>query len=82
MAAVREAEHWMLDRTRYCDGLGAIYPSMMYLIMALDSLGYPKTIRTASKPCASRKLIIETPDRSSSNPATRRSGTRRTRLSR
>ena len=40
-AAVREAEHWMLDRTRYTDGLGAIYPSMMYLIMALDSLGYP-----------------------------------------
>jgi squalene-hopene/tetraprenyl-beta-curcumene cyclase len=40
-AAVREAEHWMLDRTRFTDGLGAIYPSMMYLIMALDSLGYP-----------------------------------------
>ena len=40
-AAVREAEHWMLDRTRYTDGLGAIYPSMMYLIMALESLGYP-----------------------------------------
>ena len=30
----------MLDRTRYSDGLGAIYPSMMYLIMALDSLHY------------------------------------------
>jgi squalene-hopene/tetraprenyl-beta-curcumene cyclase len=40
-AAVREAEHWMLDRTRYTEGLGAIYPSMMYLIMALDCLGYP-----------------------------------------
>ena len=31
----------MLDRTRYSEGLGAIYPSMMYLIMALESLGYP-----------------------------------------
>jgi squalene-hopene/tetraprenyl-beta-curcumene cyclase len=41
-AAVREAEHWMLDRTRYSEGLGAIYPSMMYLIMALDCLGYPE----------------------------------------
>lgn len=41
-AAVREAEHWILDRTRYSDGLGAIYPSMMYFIMALDSLGYPE----------------------------------------
>ncbi len=40
-AAIRDAEKWMLDRTRYSEGLGAIYPSMMYLIMALDSLGYP-----------------------------------------
>ena len=39
--AIREAEHWMLDRTRYSDGLGAIYPAMMYYIMALDALGYP-----------------------------------------
>ncbi len=38
--AIREAERWMMERTRYSDGLGAIYPSMMYLIMALDSLGY------------------------------------------
>ena len=40
-AAIREAEHWILDRTRYTDGLGAIYPAMMYTIMAFDSLGYP-----------------------------------------
>jgi len=40
--AIREAERWMLERTRHTDGLGAIYPSMMYLIMALESLGYPK----------------------------------------
>ncbi len=40
-AAVREAEHWILDRTRYSEGLGAIYPSMMYFIMALECLGYP-----------------------------------------
>lgn len=40
-AALREAEHWMIDRTRYTEGLGAIYPAMMYFIMALDSLGYP-----------------------------------------
>jgi squalene-hopene/tetraprenyl-beta-curcumene cyclase len=38
--AIRRAEHWMLERTRYTDGLGAIYPPMMYLIMALDVLGY------------------------------------------
>ncbi len=39
-AAIRAAEKWILDHTRYSNGLGAIYPSMMYLIMALDSLGY------------------------------------------
>ena len=32
----------MLDHTRNTDGLGAIYPSMMYPIMALDVLGYPR----------------------------------------
>jgi squalene-hopene/tetraprenyl-beta-curcumene cyclase len=41
-SALREAEKWMLDRTRHSDGLGAIYPSMMYLIMALECLGYPR----------------------------------------
>lgn len=40
-AAIREAEHWLLDHTRLSDGLGAIYPAMMYQIMAFDSLGYP-----------------------------------------
>ena len=39
--AIRRAEQWMLERTRYTDGLGAIYPPMMYAIMALDLLGYP-----------------------------------------
>jgi squalene-hopene/tetraprenyl-beta-curcumene cyclase len=40
--AIRRAEQWMLARTRYSGGLAAIYPSMMYVIMALDVLGYPK----------------------------------------
>lgn len=39
--AIRRAEQWMLERTRYTDGLGAIYPPMQYMIMALDLLGYP-----------------------------------------
>lgn len=39
--ALRKAEKWMLERTRYTDGLAAIYPPMMYVIMALDLLGYP-----------------------------------------
>ena len=39
--AIRRAEQWMLERTRYTDGLGAIYPPMQYIVMALDLLGYP-----------------------------------------
>ena len=40
--AIQRAEQWMLARTRYSDGVAAIYPPMMYVIMALDLLGYPK----------------------------------------
>ncbi len=39
--AIRRAERWMIERTRLSDGLGAIYPPMMYAIMAMDVLGYP-----------------------------------------
>jgi squalene-hopene/tetraprenyl-beta-curcumene cyclase len=38
--AIRKAERWILERTRYSDGLAAIYPPMQYVIMALDLLGY------------------------------------------
>jgi len=38
--AIRAAEEWMLERLQGSDGLGAIYPPMMYAIMALDVLGY------------------------------------------
>jgi squalene-hopene/tetraprenyl-beta-curcumene cyclase len=40
--AIHEAERWMLERTHSSDGLGAIYPPMMYIIMALDLLGYDR----------------------------------------
>jgi squalene-hopene/tetraprenyl-beta-curcumene cyclase len=40
--AVQAAERWMLERFERSDGLGAIYPPMMYAIMALDVLGYPR----------------------------------------
>ncbi len=38
--AIRKAERWMIERFHKSDGLGAIYPPMMYAIMALDVLGY------------------------------------------
>ncbi len=40
--AKRKALDWALERTRRSGGLGAIYPSMQYLIMALDCMGVPR----------------------------------------
>jgi len=39
--ALRRANAWILDHAANSDGLGAIYPAMLYTIMALDVLGYP-----------------------------------------
>ena len=63
-AAIREAERWILARTHYTEGLGAIYPAMMYFIMALDALGYAEDHpdrREAIRHFES--LLIETEDR-------------------
>ncbi len=38
--AIGKAKAWMLERLRHSDGLGAIYPPMMYSVMALDVLGF------------------------------------------
>jgi squalene-hopene/tetraprenyl-beta-curcumene cyclase len=38
--AIEKASEWMVDRLEHSDGLGAIYPPMMYSVMALDVLGY------------------------------------------
>ena len=38
--AIRKCERWMIEHFEASDGLGAIYPSMQYAIMALDVLGY------------------------------------------
>ncbi len=40
--AVARAAEWMIERLADSDGLGAIYPPMMYSVMALDVLGYAK----------------------------------------
>ncbi len=38
--AIRKCAEWMVERFEGSDGLGAIYPSMQYAVMALDVLGY------------------------------------------
>jgi squalene-hopene/tetraprenyl-beta-curcumene cyclase len=40
--AIEKAREWMVHRLEHSDGLGAIYPPMMYSVMALDVLGYPE----------------------------------------
>ena len=39
-SAIRKCEHWMVEHLKHSEGLGAIYPPMMYAIMAFDVLGY------------------------------------------
>ncbi len=38
--AIQRALEWSLDHTSHSEGLAAIYPPMMYLLMVLDLLGY------------------------------------------
>lgn len=40
--ALRRIEHWILKHTRHSDGLGAIFPPMVYIIIALRCLGYDR----------------------------------------
>jgi squalene-hopene/tetraprenyl-beta-curcumene cyclase len=40
--AVARAAEWMIERLEDSGGLAAIYPPMMYSVMALDVLGYAK----------------------------------------
>ncbi|MCU1232298.1 MAG: squalene-hopene cyclase [Candidatus Solibacter sp.] len=62
-AAIREAERWVLARTHYTEGLGAIYPAMMYFIMALDALGYAEDQPDRTEAIRHfESLLIETGD--------------------
>jgi squalene-hopene/tetraprenyl-beta-curcumene cyclase len=38
--ALRAVHRWMLDHFENSDGLGAIFPPMIYTVIALESLGY------------------------------------------
>ncbi len=63
-AAIREAERWILTRTRHTEGLGAIYPAMMYFIMALDALEYAEDHPDRSEAIRHfESLLIETEER-------------------
>ncbi|MEX0742340.1 MAG: squalene--hopene cyclase, partial [Phycisphaeraceae bacterium] len=38
--ALKQIEEWILDHTQHSDGLGAIFPPMVYIIIAFRCLGY------------------------------------------
>jgi squalene-hopene/tetraprenyl-beta-curcumene cyclase len=40
-AAVRKAERWLLEHFADSDGVGAIFPPMIYTVICLRCLGYP-----------------------------------------
>ncbi len=39
--AMREAEKWLIEHMEGCDGLGAIFPPMVYILIVLRALAYP-----------------------------------------
>jgi len=39
--AMRLAEQWLLDRLENSEGLGAIFPPMVYILIVMRALGYP-----------------------------------------
>jgi len=59
--ATEKARQWMIERMENSDGLGAIYPPMMYSIMALDALNYEARIarRTRGRGVPDLSLICE-----------------------
>jgi len=60
---IKAAEKWALERTQHSDGLGAIYPPMMYWVMALDLLGYPRESPAFQEAVAQfDRLMVETDD--------------------
>ncbi len=40
--ALKAAEKWLIERAENSEGLGAIFPSMVYLLIVLKLLGYPE----------------------------------------
>ena len=61
--AIERAKSWMLERFEKTDGLAAIYPPMMYAIMALDLLGYgPETPERREAQAQFDRLLVDDGD--------------------
>jgi squalene-hopene/tetraprenyl-beta-curcumene cyclase len=62
--AIHKAQRWMLEHTQHTDGVAAIYPPMMYVIMALDLLGYsPDSLERLEAQRQFDRLMVEDSER-------------------
>ncbi len=60
--AINKALRWSLERANGEDGLGAIFPPMANLLMALDTLGYPQEHPDRETARRAIDLLLTTPD--------------------
>lgn len=61
--AVKKAENWILDRLQMSDGLGAIFPPIIWTVIGLRSLGYSEdSPEVQSALNELKKLTIEEDD--------------------
>jgi len=61
--SIQQIENWILEHTQHSDGLGAIFPPMVYIIIALRCLGYDDHHRKVREAWAELdRLMIEEPD--------------------
>ena len=86
-SALKKAEAWILERIGDgCDGLGAIFPSMMYTIMVLRTLGYSEDHPAGAQGDAgfprTWRCTMRRTTSSACSPACRPSGTAPSRRSR
>ncbi|MHB9037214.1 MAG: squalene--hopene cyclase [Armatimonadota bacterium] len=68
---VRRAEQWMLERMNHTDGLGAIFPPIIYSLIAMRALGYDDSHPEVERAMGElRKLKIEEHDSLRLQPCT------------
>lgn len=63
--ALQRIEDWLIDHTDRSDGLGAIFPPMVYILIALRCLGYPEDhpkVREAHKHLDDLMIVDEEKD--------------------
>ena len=69
--AVKRAERWVLDRLAGSDGLGAIFPPMVWAVVGLKCLGYAETSPEVAGQLAELDRLKLTDENDAGRPVTR-----------